>query len=87
MPRDFHASRVDTPADPARRCFVITPSGADLDILPKAIRAGATGTITLQAVDSPAAVVHPVLIGEIVNVRALKITASSPGDMVIIGYA
>jgi hypothetical protein len=77
----------DAPSAPFRRFFTIVPSGDDLPYITKGIRAGATGTITMQAADMAAPVVHPVLAGERIDGRILKVTACAPGDMVIIGYA
>lgn len=79
----------NTVGSSARECFVITPHNTNqLTTLPKALRAPSAGVIVLVAADSETEVAHPVLEGEIVNVRAKIVKAT--GTTVtgtIIGYA
>jgi len=86
---DKFSNLPDAVADPARKCFVITPHNVnELAVLPKSIRAPSAGVITLRAVDSDADVPHPVVAGEVVFVRVqyLRVTGTTvTGD--IIGYA
>lgn len=73
-----HFSRLaDEPGAPARQMFLITPGANPIDPLPKALRANGAGTITLVAVDSAEAVTIDVVAGEIVPVRAEKVTAAT----------
>lgn len=77
----------NTSSSPARKCFVITPSDSS-EIEIKALRAPSDGVITIRAIDSTADVQHPVLEGEVINVRAKLVKAT--GTTVtgtIIGYA
>jgi hypothetical protein len=79
----------DSVALPSRNPFVITPHDSnELAIVPKAIRAPSDGVITLRGIDSSTDVPHPVLAGEVINVRAQYVRAT--GTTVtgtIIGYA
>lgn len=86
-PTDKFARTADDRDDPARECYVIVPGAGELTKTTKAIRAGADGTITIRAIDSDANVVHPVLAGERIDVVLSHVIASSPPDMVIIGYS
>lgn len=86
---DNFSMYTDSVTSPARRCFTITPHDTnELAILPKAIRAPSDGVIALRAVGSDADVLHPVLAGERIDVRAQYVRAT--GTTVtgtIIGYA
>lgn len=86
---DKFVGNSDAVTAPSRNPFVIAPHDAnELAILPKAIRAPSDGVITLRGVDSAADVPHPVLEGEVINVRAQFVRAT--GTTVtgtIIGYA
>lgn len=88
MPDKFK-SYTDTAWSPARECFAITPHDSNaLAEVPKAIRAPSAGVITLRAVDSSADVAHPVLEGEVLQVRVAYVRAT--GTTVtgtIVGYA
>ena len=77
----------DEPGEPFRFCFVITPSPDDLPYVTKGIRAGQDGTITFRAIDMVGEVTHPVLAGERLDGRIIKVTACNPANMVIMGYA
>ena len=70
-----------------RSAFIITPGPGELPVVTKAIRAGADGTITLQAVDDSASIPHPCYAGEIISLRLRYVTAANPPNMVIVGYA
>lgn len=74
---DPFAQRADSVADPARRCWLITPHATnEVDPLPKAIRANEAGTIALRAVDSAADVTMTVAAGEVLQIRAQYIRAT-----------
>jgi hypothetical protein len=79
----------DSPAAPARRCFVIAPHDTnELPFITKAIRADGDGVIILRTVDGPADVAHPVRAGERIDVRAQFVRATgTTGQTSIIGYA
>lgn len=75
------------PQGPATHVFAVTPDdSADLPVMPKAIRAAGTGTITLRAFDSTVDVAHPVIAGERIDavIRAVRATGT---DVDVIGYA
>lgn len=75
------------PMGPAVHCFTITPHDTNpLPVVPKAIRAGGAGTITLRALDSATDVAHPVADGEVIPVVATHIRATGT-DVSVIGYA
>lgn len=88
MPDKF-SNVPDHMSAPARHCFVITPHATnELPIIPKAIRAPSDGVITLRAVDSDEDVAHPVLAGEVIDVRARYVRAAGTSVTgTIIGYA
>jgi len=81
---DKFANVPDDVSAPARKMFVITPGPNPIDPLPKAIRANAAGSITLQAVESDAPVTLDMAAGETLPVRAVLVTAAG---MLIHGYA
>lgn len=84
---DKFSNAQDSVIGPARRCFAITPHDTNqVDPLPKAIRAGGDGVITLRAVDSAADVAHPVRQGERLDVRVLYVRATGT-TVSVIGYA
>jgi hypothetical protein len=73
---------------PASHVFTITPHNTDpLPVQPRAIRAGADGTITLRARDSEADVAHPVKAGEYIIAIISHIRATGTSAGTIIGYA
>ncbi len=74
---DRYTEYADGPQSPAREMFLITPGVGDISPLPKALRFNAAGTVTLQAVGSSSSVTLTVLAGEVIPVRALKVTAST----------
>lgn len=86
---DKFKSYTDTAWSPAREAFVVTPHDTNpLPDVPKAIRAPSAGVITLRAVDSSVDVAHPVLEGEVLQVRVAYVR--STGTTVtgtIVGYA
>lgn len=84
-PVDPFASQRSDRDDPSRDAFIITPGPGDLAKLTKAIRAGSDGSITLKPVDG-VEFVHPVYAGERIDMVVSKVTASSPSNMVIVGY-
>lgn len=88
MPDKF-SNVPDHMSAPARHCFVITPHATnELPIIPKAIRAPSDGVITLRAVDSDEDVAHPVLEGEVINVRVRFVRESGTNIIgTIVGYA
>lgn len=79
----------DDATAPARQCFVVAPHAVnELPVITKAIRAPSSGVITLRAVDSVMDVAHPVLEGEVINVRAQFVrVAGTTVTGTIIGYA
>lgn len=81
---DKFANVPDDVTAPARKMFVITPSNSFIDPLPKAIRANAAGSITLQAVESDTPVTLDMAAGEVLAVRAIKVTAAG---MLVHGFA
>lgn len=77
MASDSFSRFSDSPSAPARRMFDITPhDSAEVDPLPKAIRADGEGTVTLRAAGSDADVTVTMTAGEILPVRALHIRAA-----------
>lgn len=86
MKKDVLGNAQDAPWSPARECFVITPDdNVAVDPLPKAIRAGGAGTITLRAIGSTVDVAHPVLDGEVIPVHVEYVRATGT-DVDVIGY-
>lgn len=84
-PYEKHGAAV---SDPARQAFPIVPNDTQpLAVLPKAIMAGTSGTLTLRAVDSPADVTLTVAAGQIVPLRAAYIRASGTTASAILGLA
>lgn len=78
---DFQANG-DAVVAPARRMFAITPHDTnEVDPIPKAIRANAAGSVTLRAVDSTADVTFAVVAGEVVDVRARFVRASTTAPL------
>ncbi|ANU07150.1 spike base protein, RCAP_Rcc01079 family [Paraurantiacibacter namhicola] len=77
---------VDTPGDPARDCFPVTPAdNADLDRLTKAIYVGTGGDIVLRAADADVDVTfRNVPAGSIldIRVRAVRVSGTTAADLV-----
>lgn len=72
---------------PARKCWVVTPHNSNaLPDVTKALRAGGAGTITFRPAGSSADVAHPVLEGEILNVRATHVRSTGT-NVSVIAYA
>lgn len=86
---DKFSLQADGAGAPARRCFVITPHASnELPFVTKAIRAPSDGFIVLCAVDDTVDVVHPVLAGERIDVRAKYVrVAGTTVSGTIIGYS
>ena len=78
---------VGGPSAPADHVFEITPHDTNaVDPVPKAIRAGGTGTITLRALGSSVDVAHPVIAGERIDAHIQFVRATGT-DVSVIGYA
>jgi hypothetical protein len=88
MASDSFSRFSDSPSAPARRMFAITPHDtAEVDPLPKAIRADGDGTVTLRAAGSDADVTVTMTAGEILPVRARHIRAGGTTVAAIHGLA
>nr|WP_292960571.1 hypothetical protein [Novosphingobium sp. UBA1939] len=57
--------------------FAIVPSGNELAVLPKAIRADTAGSVTLQAAGDTVPVTINMVAGEILPIRARLVTAAT----------
>jgi hypothetical protein len=86
MPDSFPFDRLEASS---RRPFVITPNdSSDLPYVTKAIRAPGDGVIMMVGVDGGPPVPHPVLEGERVDVRVVRVLAAGTTVVgTIIGYA
>lgn len=86
---DRFESHGDSPSQPARDAFAITPHASnEIDPLPKAIYVGTGGNITLRAAGSSADVVlKNVASGQILDIRARFIRAASTTASDIVGLA
>ena len=88
MASDSFSRFSDSPTAPARRMFAIAPHDtAEVDPLPKAIRADSGGTVVLRAADSDADVTVTMAAGEVLPVRARHIRASGTTVTAIHGLA
>lgn len=88
MASDSFSRFSDSPSAPARAMFAIAPhASAEVDPLPKAIRADSDGTVTLRAADSAADVTVTMAAGEILPVRARHIRANGTTVAAIHGLA
>lgn len=88
MASDNFSHFSDSPSAPARTMFLIVPhAAAEVDPLPKAIRADSDGTVTLRAVEGTADVTLTMTAGEILPVRALHVRASGTTVTALHGLA
>ena len=88
MASDSFSRFSDSPSAPARRMFAIVPHAtAEIDPLPKAIRADSDGTVALRAADSDTDVTVTMAAGEILPVRARHIRAAGTTVTAIHGLA
>ena len=88
MASDSFSRFSDSPTAPARRMFAIAPHDtAEVDPLPKAIRADSDGTVALRAADSDTDVTVTMAAGEILPVRARHIRAAGTTVTAIHGLA
>jgi hypothetical protein len=67
---------------PGTSIFAITPSGSELTVCPRAIRANAAGSVTLTAVNDTSSVTVTMAAGEILPVRVKIVSAA---DMTVHG--
>jgi hypothetical protein len=80
---------LDSPTQPARNAFAITPDdGAEIDPLPKAVYVGTGGTIALRTIDGADDVTFKnVASGQTLDVRARFIRATGTSAADLIGLA
>ncbi|HZV57961.1 MAG TPA: hypothetical protein VFF89_09820 [Sphingobium sp.] len=86
---DRFENLIDTPSQPARLAFAITPHATDaIDPLPKAIFVGTSGDLVGRPADSSADVTFRNLqAGQILDVRLSHIRAAGTTAADIIGLA
>lgn len=88
QPADRFERALDAVSSPARDAFAVNPHDTEpLPRLPKALLAGAAGTITLRAVDSPGDVTVSVAAGQLVPIRAAYVRASGTTANPIVALA